>query len=86
MLAEKGRLELAESPETVRAKALTQGVREIPIDGLIGIHAAELRDFHGDPADRIIVATAMKHDATLITADRGILRWPGKLSTRNARR
>lgn len=32
-------------------------------------------DFHGDPSDRIIVATAKCYGATLITADGKILNW-----------
>ena len=32
-------------------------------------------DFHGDPADRIIVATAKCHGATLLTRDQKILAW-----------
>ena len=32
-------------------------------------------DFHRDPADRIIVATARCHDLTLITADERVRRW-----------
>ncbi|HUO85148.1 MAG TPA: PIN domain-containing protein [Thermoanaerobaculia bacterium] len=34
---------------------------------------------HGDLADRIIVATALEHDATLITADERILSWKRRL-------
>ena len=30
-------------------------------------------DFHRDPADRIIVATARVHDATLLTRDKRII-------------
>jgi PIN domain nuclease of toxin-antitoxin system len=86
MLARKGRLELAEPPAAVRRKVLDQGILEIVMDGVIGIHAAELSDFHGDPADRIIVATSMMNEATLVTADREILHWHGQLRARNARR
>ena len=32
-------------------------------------------DFHGDPADRIIVATAKCYGATLLTRDQKILSW-----------
>ena len=32
-------------------------------------------DFHADPADRILVATARLHDLTLVTADDLILRY-----------
>ena len=38
-----------------------------------------LQDIHGDPADRLIVATALEGHR-LVTADRGILAWPGRLS------
>jgi PIN domain nuclease of toxin-antitoxin system len=86
MLARKGRLELADAPAAVRRKVLGQGIREIAIDGAIGIGAAQLSGFHGDPADRIIVATALANDATLLTADRPIRRWRGPLKARDARR
>lgn len=86
MLAQKGRLALADRPATVRRKTLEQGIREIAIDGTIGIRAADLTAFHGDPADRIIVATALANEATLITADQPIRRWRGSLKTRDARR
>ena len=32
-------------------------------------------DFHGDPVDRIIVATAITLGIQLITADEMIIRW-----------
>jgi PIN domain nuclease of toxin-antitoxin system len=86
MLARKGRLTLSDTPTAVRRKILEQGIREIALDGAIGIGAAELSSFHGDPADRIIVATAMTNDANLITADRRVLRWRGPLKVSDARR
>lgn len=61
----------------VRRKVLERGIREAPVDGAVGIQAAELKEFHGDPADRIIVATALANLATLMTADKPILRWRG---------
>ncbi len=36
---------------------------------------ALMDEFHGDPADRIIVATAKSYGATLITRDQKILTW-----------
>ncbi len=86
MLARKGRLNLADGPTAVRRRVLENGIREIAIDGAIGISAADLTGFHGDPADRIIVATALANDATLITADRPIRRWRGPLKAKDARR
>ena len=48
------------------------------MDGEIGIRANGLKNFHADPADRIIVATAL-YGHRLVTADRRILDWPGDL-------
>ena len=36
--------------------------------------------FHGDPADRIIVATALAHQAAILTADKEILQYAQKQS------
>ncbi|MBW8308067.1 MAG: type II toxin-antitoxin system VapC family toxin [Candidatus Paracaedibacteraceae bacterium] len=45
----------------------------------IAIGAAELpNNFHGDPADRIIVSTAMSLDAVLFTRDSKILDLPSE--------
>ena len=33
------------------------------------IRAAMLPDFHKDPADRIIIATSLAHDLTVVTGD-----------------
>ena len=52
----------------------------------ISFGAVELEGMHGDPIDRIIVATALAEDAVLLTADRAILAWTGGLRRQNARR
>ena len=62
-----------------RHDLLTQGLIEIPVSGPIAVRASRLSHIHGDPADRIIVATALESDRRLITADRRILEWPGSL-------
>ena len=46
-----------------------QGIVELPLTGEIAVLAGELESLHGDPADRFIAATAIRHDATLVTAD-----------------
>lgn len=52
-------------------------IRFIPVDNEIGIKSTELPGaFHKDPADRIIVATARKFAAPLLTADQKILDYP----------
>lgn len=59
-----------------RRQLLDEGVVEIPIDGELAIEAAALPGLHGDPADRLIIATALRGHR-LITSDRQILEWPG---------
>jgi len=50
------------------------------------VRSASLRSLHADPADRIIVATALREGATLYTSDRRILDWDGHLQRRDAAR
>lgn len=84
MLQAKGRLDFVTDFGTLRASLFQDGLHEIPVDGAIGIKAAQLPDFHGDPADRIIVATALD-DHQLVTSDRTILDWNGNLGCLDAR-
>lgn len=84
LLQSRRRIDLPEDIGTWRRELLGQGIREIPVDGDVGIRAVRLPDFHADPANRIIVATAQAGH-TLITADRQILEWNGTLRRMNAR-
>lgn len=68
-----------------RRELLDLGVREWPVDGMTAIRAVELRDFHKDPGDRLIVATALALGAALMTSDRKILAWSGPLDRIDAR-
>ena len=77
MLVCKQRLEIKIPLPLWRRNLLDSGLREIPVSGTIGIQAAGLDNFHGDPADRIITATALEISAILVTADKTILAWPG---------
>lgn len=85
MLVQKKRVQIKMNLEAWRRNLLEQGLIEIPIHGTIALLAGQLRDFHGDPADRIIVATALESSATLITADEKILTWAKPLRTFDAR-
>lgn len=71
MLAEAGRVRLGMTVAEARDIVLGTNVAEIPINGLIGMTAARL-GMHGDPGDRFVVATALIHGATLMTADERI--------------
>ncbi len=73
MLVAAGRLRLTRDLAEVRAAAERSGPRELAVDGEIGIVASRLSALHGDPADRIIVATALCARATLLTADESLL-------------
>ncbi len=86
MLADRGRIALQPSVDRWRLRVLGLGIQEIPLTGDIAIAAARLSDLHADPADRIIVATGMAEDATLVTADDRILDWSGELKRQDARR
>ena len=85
MLQEKGRLSLPTDADSWRQELLDEGLVEIPLTGDIGIRAAALANFHGDPADRMIVATALAGHR-LVTSDRQILAWDGPLDRISARR
>lgn len=85
MLVERKRVELSMSATGWRKDLLGAGLEEVKVGGEIGILAASLENFHGDPADRLITATALEQRAQLITADGKILAWSGNLRRLDAR-
>jgi PIN domain nuclease of toxin-antitoxin system len=49
----------------------------VPVDNRIAVRAVHLPgDFHKDPADRIITATAMEKNLLLVTLDRKLRGYP----------
>jgi PIN domain nuclease of toxin-antitoxin system len=84
LLAAKNRLNLHQAAEILRRDLLDADVIELPLTGDIAILAVGLNIPHGDPADCFIVATAIAHNATLMTADRALLRWRNALPRQNA--
>lgn len=85
MLQAKGRIHLQSTVQAWRLLLLNQGLKELSIDGHIGIQAAQL-DLHGDPADRLIASTALVYQATLCTADEKLLAWHSPLIRQDSRR
>ncbi len=77
-------MRIGKSPSALRTEILETGVTELPLTGEISILATELAGLHGDPADRFIAATAVVHDATLMTADVDLLRWRHALRRQDA--
>ena len=72
LLLSKNRLTLDVTAIQWRQSLLAAGFTEIPVDGAIAARSVALSDFHNDPADRIIIATAQEGHQ-LITEDRAIL-------------
>ncbi len=85
MLAIRRRVTLAYPSGEWRRNALGIGITELPLTGEIGILAAELDGLPGDPADRMITATALLRGHTLLTADERILGWSGNVLRQDAR-
>jgi PIN domain nuclease of toxin-antitoxin system len=80
MLESKGRLQLQmECLEWVTEAIKRAGLRVIPLSPEIAVASARLPgDLHGDPADRIIAATARHESAILVTRDHSLLRYAGQ--------
>lgn len=81
----RNRLDTPIDPRAMRDTFRQRGLRDIPITAEIAFRASFLEDLHGDPADRLIVATALG-GYQLVTADRQILNWSGLLQTIRAGR
>lgn len=73
----RGRVDLGMSPERWLQERVRDGVRVVAVTPEIAVRASmlETTGFHGDPMDRLIAATAMEGDHTLVTADRKIVEW-----------
>lgn len=85
VLRERGRLELPVGPDEWRNQLMAAGLVELPVDGAAAIRAVHLNGLPPDPADRLIVATALQHDAALVSADDGLLRWDHSMVRHDAR-
>jgi PIN domain nuclease of toxin-antitoxin system len=85
MLLSKNRIKLSRPPDHWRADVLRLGIEEIPVDGEIALESVALSGLPADPADRFIVATALKKRAQLVTSDARLLGWNGPLTCIDAR-
>ena len=87
MLVAKRRMEIMGSVWSWRDRIIADGAKEIPISGPIAIASTEFGEgLPADPADRIIVATAMTIGGSLLTSDVPLLRWDSELVRHDARR
>lgn len=75
MLVKKGRLKLTMDIDTwMRKVERISLLRFVPIDNSIAAKSVGLSEFkHNDPADRMIIATALEFGCPLLTSDKKIL-------------
>lgn len=78
MLAKAGRLALTiDAAAWLDMVAEVPAIRFVPVDVRISVQSVDLPgEFHKDPADRIIVATARHHSVPLVSADLKIRDYP----------
>lgn len=90
MLVDKNRVALSKPLNLWTATLIHEGdVLVLPVTGEIALDAGSLpHGIHGDPADRIVVATARSLGCQLMTADRKILAYAaaGHVQAIDARR
>ena len=74
MLVARGRLSFAiDFPSWLNEATSVSGTKFHPVDNSVAYQAVNLPgNFHADPADRMIVATALALDAALISGDQKI--------------
>ncbi len=77
MLEGKGRLSFSiDCHDWIQQSLSAPGIKLIDLTPDIAVASTRLPgSFHGDPADRMIVASARSLDATIITADKKILNY-----------
>ncbi len=78
LLVEKGRLDLTMEIENwIQKVERLPFLQFIPVDNKIAAKSVFLpKPIHADPADRIIIATALNLNASIITGDRLIRSYP----------
>jgi PIN domain nuclease of toxin-antitoxin system len=74
MLVARGKLNFElDFPSWLNVATSVAGTKFHPVDNAIAYEAVNLPGiFHADPADRIIVATSLKLNATLVSGDQKI--------------
>lgn len=84
LLVELGRLGLDQPTVAWTNLAITQNprLREVPVDSAIALEAIELKKMglRGDPVDQIVLATAKRLGARLVTKDRVLRKFAPELT------
>ena len=80
ILAQRGRVSLGVSAETYISRVFSRpGVQVAALTPEIAVRACYLPgEFHSDPADRLLIATAILMGLKFVTRDREILRYASR--------
>ncbi|MCC6196896.1 MAG: type II toxin-antitoxin system VapC family toxin [Burkholderiales bacterium] len=74
VLVERGRLRIEAEPRRWIEQALARTpAQEAQINFEVALRSREVLPMHADPADRILVATALVNGFTLVTADQSLI-------------
>lgn len=77
MLVKRGRLTLPlPLADWCFEATVNSGIECLPLTPAIALRSVQLADIHRDPADRFIMATAIEHQASLISLDNAIAAYP----------
>lgn len=74
-----GRKDFVVDPSVLRRGLLANGWRELAVAGEHALAVANLPAIHSDPFDRILLAQAKVEGLTLLTSDKAVARYPGKV-------
>lgn len=75
--ARRGAVALGLPPDRwFEAALLRLGLVELPVTGVIAGRSTVLPARHRDPADRMLIATAIEHGLTVVTPDHLIRQYP----------
>ena len=75
-LVRRGRLQLKlEFDRWIESSLVGSGVNCLPVDHLIAIRSANFPEHHRDPADRLIIATAIEYNAGFISLDQAFTQY-----------
>jgi len=77
--ASLGRRDFEFNPAVLRRALIENGYVEIPISGVHASPIADLPPIHRDPFGRILIKQAAEEDATLLTVDKTIAKYPGAI-------
>jgi PIN domain nuclease of toxin-antitoxin system len=70
------KLTLPQAPELWFSHAIElHGISELPVTASICTKSADLADIHNDPFDRLIIATALEYNLTILSPDHNFARY-----------